>query len=62
MVFPSFQSLSPAGLLVDEVEITTDRICISARCRAIECQIASNHAPHFAFNRDPSGVGSGLSR
>jgi transposase len=36
MVFQSFQSLSPIGLLVDEVEITTDRICISARCRAVE--------------------------
>jgi transposase len=36
MVFQSFQSLSPTGLLVDEVQVTAERICISARCRAVE--------------------------
>ena len=34
MVYPRFQSLSPAGLLIDDVEIGPDRILITARCRA----------------------------
>jgi transposase len=34
MVYPRFQSLSPAGLLINNVEIGPDRILITARCRA----------------------------
>ena len=34
MVYQRFQSLSPAGLLIDDVEIGPDRIVITARCRA----------------------------
>ena len=34
MVYQRFQSLSPAGLLIDKVEIGPDRIVITARCRA----------------------------
>ena len=34
MVYQRFQSLSPAGLLIDDVEIGPDRIVINARCRA----------------------------
>ena len=34
MVCQRFQSLSPAGLLIDDVEIGPDRIVITARCRA----------------------------
>lgn len=34
MVYSDFQSLSPAGLLIDNVEIGPDRIVITARCRA----------------------------
>lgn len=34
MVHQRFQSLSPAGLLIDEVEIGPGRIVIAARCRA----------------------------
>src|SRR5260370_42637888 len=34
MVYPHFQSLSPAGLVIDDVEIGPDRILITARCRA----------------------------
>ncbi len=34
MVYQCFQSLSPAGLLIDDVEIGPDRIVITARCRA----------------------------
>jgi transposase len=39
MVHGSFRSLSPAGLLIDDVEIGPDRIVIAARCRAVagEC-------------------------
>lgn len=32
MVYGSFQSLSPAGLLVDDVTVGPDRMIISARC------------------------------
>ena len=34
MVYWSFRSLSPAGLLIDDVEIGPDRILVTARCRA----------------------------
>jgi transposase len=34
MVYQRFQSLSPAGLLIDDVEIGPDRIVITTRCRA----------------------------
>jgi transposase len=34
MVHGSFRSLTPAGLLIDDVEIGPDRIVIAARCRA----------------------------
>jgi hypothetical protein len=34
MVYSSFQSLSPASLLIDAVEIGPDRILVAARCRA----------------------------
>ena len=34
MVYPRFQSLSPAGLVIDGVEVGSDRIVITARCRA----------------------------
>ena len=34
MVYERFQSLSPAGLLIDDVEIGADRVVITARCRA----------------------------
>jgi transposase len=39
MVHGSFRSLSPAGLLIDDVVIERDRILIIARCRAVagEC-------------------------
>ena len=33
MAYSGFRSLSPAGLLVDDVEIGPDRILITARCR-----------------------------
>jgi hypothetical protein len=34
MVFQRFQSLSPAGLLIDDVAIGPDHVIITARCRA----------------------------
>jgi transposase len=34
MVYQRFQSLSPTGLLIDDVAIGPDRIVITARCRA----------------------------
>src|ERR1700693_4378148 len=34
MVYAGFQSWSPAGLLINDVEIGPDRILITARCRA----------------------------
>jgi transposase len=34
MVYSGFRSLSPAGLLINDVEIGSDRILITARCRA----------------------------
>src|SRR6266704_3330555 len=34
MVYSGFRSLSPAGLLIKDVEIGSDRILITARCRA----------------------------
>ena len=34
MVYSGFRSLSPAGLLINDVEIGPDRILITARCRA----------------------------
>jgi hypothetical protein len=34
MVYPRFQPLSPAGLLINDVEIGPDCILITARCRA----------------------------
>jgi transposase len=34
MVYSSFRSLSPTGLLINDVEIGPDRIFITARCRA----------------------------
>jgi transposase len=34
MVYQRFKSLSPAGLLIDDVDIGPDRIVITARCRA----------------------------
>ena len=34
MVYSGFRSLSPAGLLIDDVRIGADRILVTARCRA----------------------------
>jgi hypothetical protein len=34
MVYSSFRSLSPIGLLIDDVEIEPDRIVITVRCGA----------------------------
>jgi len=34
MVYSGYRSLSPAGLLINDVEIGPDRILITARCRA----------------------------
>jgi hypothetical protein len=34
MVYAGFRSLSPAGLLINDVEIGPDCIFITARCRA----------------------------
>jgi hypothetical protein len=34
MVYRGFRSLSPAGLLINDVEIGSDRILIVARCHA----------------------------
>jgi hypothetical protein len=34
MVYPRFLPLSPAGLLINDVEIGPDCILITARCRA----------------------------
>src|SRR5216683_5087258 len=35
MVYSGFRSLSPAGLLIHDVEIGPDRVLITARCRAV---------------------------
>lgn len=34
MVYRGFRSLSPAGLLIDDIEAAPDRLVIRARCRA----------------------------
>ena len=34
MVYPGFRTLSPVGLLINNIEIGSDRILITARCRA----------------------------
>ena len=48
MVYGSFQSLSPAGLLIDDVAIEPDRIVIAARCRAAfsECPDCGRQSGH----------------
>src|SRR5216683_7249850 len=48
MVYGSFQSLSPAGLLIDDVAIEPDRIVIAARCRAAfsECPDCGRRSGH----------------
>ncbi len=55
MVYQRFQSLSPAGLLIDDVEIGPDRIVITARCRAAagECPDCGRQSGrvHSCYNR-----------
>jgi transposase len=55
MAYERFQSLSPAGLLIEGIEIGPDRIVISARCRAVQgmcpdCQRASDRV-HSRYER-----------
>jgi len=46
MVYERFQSLSPAGLVIEDVEIGADRIFIMARCRtgSAECPVCRHRS------------------
>src|SRR6266849_2128317 len=67
MVYGSFQSLSPSGLLIDDVAIEPDRIVIAARCRAAfsecpDCGRQSGHV-HSRYERrllDLPSLGRGV--
>ena len=54
MVCSGFRSLSPAGLLVDNVEIGPDRILITARCRSGGSPTGAGDEVGLALERRPA--------